>query len=317
MTSKDNNSVNPGIMLVVMGQSPYNRSIWTGFADGFHSLGYPVKVVDAREIPNPGTLPEQPLLLLSIHGGNTPIELVEAYRAAGTVTAVYLLDEPYEVDRSVEWAKHYDYVFSVDRATVPVHQQFTRAAHLPLAYNPRVFNPRVEGVPSRILVLGSPYSAREPFLAAIRDRWGDLVTWVGPGWKNFSRQGTHYEHLVTPTDCARFYRGADIVVNIHRDSWWSHFGEVNKSRIEATHLNPRFWETAGCRSFQLCSYRADLNDYGTSACSFGTVDEMVQKIDYFLNNGKARDNQVKQTYRKIKTHTYNSRSQSVLETVGI
>ena len=34
---------------------------------------------------------------------------------------MYLLDEPYEVDNSVKWARYYDWVFTVDRATVDIH----------------------------------------------------------------------------------------------------------------------------------------------------------------------------------------------------
>jgi len=305
----------PDILLIVTGQSPYNRSIWTGFAEGFQSLGYTIKVADARDIPDPATLTRPPKLLLSIHGANTPIDKIQAYRDVGTDTAVYLLDEPYEVDRTVQWSRHYDQVFSVDRTTVPIHGKFTRATFLPLAYNSQVFNPEVSGVASRILVLGSPFEAREHYLAAIRDRWGELVTWVGPGWKNFSPAGTHYDHFVTPQDCARFYRGADIVINIHRDSQWSHFGEQNKLQIKATHLNPRFWETAGCRSFQLCSYRADIEIYGNKTCSFLATEEMIEKIEYFLNNKKARRAQAKRTHRKMHKHTYSKRCLSVLNTM--
>jgi len=308
-------TVTKNILLVVMGQSPFNRSIWNGFAEGFQSLGHTVNVVDATRIPDPEVNIELPDLLFAVHGANVPIEKIQAYRARGTGTAVYLLDEPYEVDRSIEWARHYDCVFSVDRSTVPVHQQHTRAAYLPLAYNRRVFNPQVPAIPSRILVLGTPFSAREKYLAAIRDQWAGLVTWVGPGWKTFSPLGRHYDGYVAPADCARFYRGADIVINIHRDSRWSHFGDCNRRRIEATHLNPRFWEAAGCRSFQLCSYRADIETLAPKACTFINEDELVEKTRYFLDREKARKNMASRVYKNIRMHTYSRRCQTVLDSV--
>jgi spore maturation protein CgeB len=303
------------IMLVIMGQSPYNRSIWTGFLEGFRMLGHSVEVVDATRIPDPDTLELKPDLLFAVHGFNVPTVKIRAYRSAGVTTAVYLLDEPYEIDRSVEWSVHYDYVFSVDKATVPVHRALTKAFYLPLAYNHTVFKPNGPGIPSRILVLGTPFEAREKYLAAVRDHWGKLVTWVGPGWKKFSRSGQHHEALVDPEGCARFYRSADIVINIHRDSLWSHFGELNKDRIEATHLNPRFWEVAGCRTFQLCSYRRDIDTLAPPAITFTTVDSLVQKIDYFIDRQKARKDFAKRVYNKIKHQTYEKRSQTVLETV--
>lgn len=283
--------------------------------DGFRLLGHSVEVVDATSIPDPGTLEHKPDLLFAIHGGNTPVGKIHAYRNEGVTTAVYLLDEPYEVDQSVEWSSHYDCVFSVDKATVPVHQALTRAAYLPLAYNHTIFRPEGPDIPSRILVLGTPFDAREKYLAAVRDRWGELVTWVGPGWQEFSSAGLHYEAFVDPEGCARFYRGADIVINIHRDSLWSHFGELNKNRIEATHLNPRFWEVAGCRTFQLCSYRQDIDTLAPAAITFNTVDGLLRKIDYFLDKQKARKELAKRVYNKIKHKTYEKRSQTVLDTV--
>jgi spore maturation protein CgeB len=291
------------ILLVAMSRSPYNRSIWTGFLGGFQSLGHSVEVVDATQIPDPATAAKLPDLLLSIHGSNVPADKILAYRSASVTTAVYLLDEPYEVDRTVEWAQHYNHIFSVDQVTVPVHRQYTRASFLPLAYNPAIFNPNGPSIPSNILVLGTPFSAREDFLSVLRDRWGKLVTWVGPGWKQFSTPGQHYEQFVSPADCAHFYRGADIVINIHRDSYWSHFGELNKNRLEATHLNPRFWEAAACNTLQLCSYRKDLETFATKTPSFRTTDEFISKLEYFIDNKKARETIASKIYRKIKNHT--------------
>lgn len=259
------------VVLAKMGQSPYNRSIWTGFSHALQRLGCRLLEVDAEQIPDPDRFDQRPDLLFAVHGATVPTDKVDRYREQGITTAVYLLDEPYEVDGTQVWAQHYDWAFSVDRATVPVHQQFTHAAHLPLAFDDQVFNPQVQGIPSEILMLGSPYSVREEILGPVRDRWGDRVTWVGPGWRKFSPQGQHVENFVGPADCARFYRGAGIVVNIHRDSEWSHFGNLNKHHLQATHLNPRFWEAGGCGAFQITSHRSDLKEYSPQSTSFSTL----------------------------------------------
>jgi len=305
------------IMLAVVPQSPFNRSIWTGFLESFEMLGHTVQVVDSAQIPDPGDNRHPLDLLFAVHGFHVPTSKVQAYNAAGITTAAYLLDEPYEVDRTAEWGRHYNYLFTVDAVTVPIHQRHTRAGFLPLAYNPSIFNPDGPSIPSRILVLGTPFSAREQYLVALRDRWGKLVTWVGPGWNKFSPAGQHHEQYVTPPECARLYRGADIVINIHRDSHWSHFGEMNKSGLEATHLNPRFWETAACQSLQLSSYRQDLETFAPKCPTFRTVEEFTNKVDYFLGHEKARTSSAKHLYNKIKNHTYESRCMTVLEALGL
>ncbi len=304
------------ILMAVMPQSPFNRSIWSGFVQGFQKLGHRVHIADAARLPAPESLPQPADFLFTVHGFNLPLETLSLYREKGICTAVYLLDEPYEVDRTREWAAHYDHVFSVDEATVPVHAEHTSAHFLPLAYNAAIFGPDGPSIPSRILVLGSPFSAREAYLASLRDQWGDKVTWVGPGWKAFSSAGIHYEQFVPPEDCARFYRGADIAINIHRDSTWSHFGELNKDGIVATHLNPRFWETAACNTLQLCSYRKDLERFAPRCPSFSTVDEFMNKLEYFMQQPRAREDTARRVYNRIRKHNYEDRCKQVLETLG-
>ena len=281
----------------------------------FQSIGHNVVPIDASQLPPPDSLSTRPDLLFVVHGANVALETIDRYRAQGVTTAVYLLDEPYEVDRTCLWSPHYDWVFSVDRSTVAVHAASSHAVYLPLAFDQAIFFPDGPSIASDILVLGSPFGTREEYLSPIRDRWGERITWVGPGWRRFSAAGKHFEGFVTPEDCARFYRGAKIVINIHRDPLWSHFGELNRGKIEATHLNPRFWEAAGCGAFQLCSYRADLLTYAQKAASFRSPEELARKLEYFLGNERARRDNANYVHGKIKHHTYTQRVQTMLNAI--
>jgi spore maturation protein CgeB len=301
------------VLLAVMAQSPFNRSIWTGLARGFQANGCRVEVVPGERLPDPSALPARPDLLFAIHGRNTPVEIVARYRAAGIPTAVYLLDEPYEVDLSATWARHYEWVFSVDRATVPVHAQYSRAHHLPLGFDEAIFHPGVPVIASEILVLGSPFQAREHLLAPVIEGFGPRITWVGPGWRKLSVLGRHNEAFVPPEGCAAFYRGAKIVINIHRDSVWSHFGEHNRSRIEATHLNPRFWEAAACGAFQLVSWRADLDCYAPEAVSFRSPDELATQVGQYLENHSAREACAGAVRSRIAALHYRARAAEVMK----
>jgi spore maturation protein CgeB len=301
------------VLLAVMAQSPYNRSIWMGLARGFQANGCRVEVVPGERLPDPDALSARPDLLFAVHGRNVPPEVVARYRAAGIPTAVYLLDEPYEVDLSTTWARNYEWVFTVDQATVPVHAQFSHARHLPLGYDETTFHPGAPAIASDILVLGSPFQAREDFLARVITAFGQRITWVGPGWKNISTLGRHNEGFVPPEGCAAFYRGAKIVINIHRDSVWSHFGEHNLSRIEATHLNPRFWEAAACGAFQLISWRADCDRYAPEAVTFRSPEELTTQIDEYLGNQNARTYSARAVLDRMASHDYRARTSVVLE----
>lgn len=298
-----------------MPKSPFNSSIWRGIALGFKALGHNVIVVDSGRCPLPAQFKEPVHLFFAVHGFDIPAQTIGEYKKNSVPTGVYLLDEPYEIDRTVQWAQHYDHVFSVDRVTVPVHSAHTRASFLPLGYSDAFFKPNGDAIASDILVLGSAYKAREAYLAALRDDFGSRVTWVGPGWRNFSSQGVHHDAYVNPMDCARFYRGAKLVVNIHRDSSWSHFGELNKAGLVASHLNPRFWEGTACGSLQLTSYRADLDEFAPTAPSFDSVESFLGLVEKYLADETQRQETALQAYDCVKAHNYENRARQILRAV--
>lgn len=304
------------ILVACMGQSPYSRSIWTGLCHGFEKQGCTVQLCDSTQVPSPASLNALPDLFFAVHGGNVPVETVNSYKMAGVPTAVYLLDEPYEVDNSVKWSRHYDWVFTVDRATIDVHAEYSYVKHMPCGYDETVFNTDGPSISSEILMLGSCFAARENILGRSISKFGQRFTWVGPGWHQLCQAGTHYDRLVTPEECAMFYRGANITLNIHRDSTWSHFGQLNKTGLEATHLNPRFWEAAACGSFVFSSARSDLQKIAKGAASFDGEDDLFNKLDYFVNNPGARKKQAKLIHRAVKKHSYTERARLVLNLIS-
>jgi len=312
---KSEHATQLNIVLAVMPNSPFNSSIWRGLAHGFQTLGHRLIVVDSGKCPGPEAFAEKADLFFAVHGVAIPQDVIREYRAQGVITGVYLLDEPYEIDRTVQWSRHYDYVFSVDQITVPVHQKQTKAVFLPLGFSDAIFGVEGPKIQSDILVLGSAYKAREIYLAALRDNFGSKVTWVGPGWKSFSAAGVHHENYVNPADCARLYRGAKLVINIHRDSTWSHFGELNKSDLVATHLNPRFWEGSACGSLQLVSYRKDLEVFAPHAASFDTKDVFLELVEKYLYDDESREHRAQDVTKAIEPHTYTNRVIKIIDTL--
>jgi spore maturation protein CgeB len=300
-----------------MGDSPFNRSIWQGLSRAFRRLGHEVSEVDDHAVPEPRTLPLLPELLFAVHGGRVPGDLVDRYRAAGVLTAIYLLDEPYEVDRSRIWSRHYDWVFSVDRVTLPLHALHARAAFLPLGYDDEVFHPEGSRVTSDILMLGSPYHTRTGLLEPLLGRWAERVTWVGPGWREFSASGRHVEEYVSPEICARFYRGAAVVINIHRDSGWSHWGRCNKSELPASHLNPRSYEAPACGAFVLSTPRADGETYAPDMVTFKDAESLSTQLDYYLEAAEVRRELAARVHAQIAPHRYLRRAETALSLMAL
>jgi spore maturation protein CgeB len=108
-----------------------------------------------------------------------------------------------------------------------------------------------------------------------------------------------------------------MVINIHRDSLWSHHGDRNARRIEATHLNPRFWEAGACGAFQIVSYRSDLDTVAPEVPSFQTPLELLSLVDHYLSDIPAR-NQIAQAVReRLAEHSYRSRAGDVLRAMQL
>jgi len=78
-------------------------------------------------------------LLLTVHGRRFPHALLKGARGI-RAKAVWLLDEPQEVDLSERYSRHFDVVFSNDRNTCGVHGPH-KTWYLPLAADPSIHLP--------------------------------------------------------------------------------------------------------------------------------------------------------------------------------
>ena len=101
-----------------------------------------------------------------------------------------------------------------------------------------------------------------------------------------------------------------INLNLHSSSY--HYG-INP---EGDFVNPRTFEIAACKGFQLVDYRSDLinlfhiNDEITV---FRSLDEMKDQIDFYLNNPDLREIISKRSYQRVlKEHTIDHRMQEML-----
>ena len=83
-------------------------------------------MVDSEKCPGPSAFAEKVDLFFAVHGAQYLSKSLKSTVTKVLMTGVYLLDEPYEVDRTVQWARHYNYIFTVDRITLPVHQKYTK-----------------------------------------------------------------------------------------------------------------------------------------------------------------------------------------------
>ncbi|SFX83837.1 Spore maturation protein CgeB [Thermoactinomyces sp. DSM 45891] len=266
----------------------------------------------------------KPDLVMVLLGHNGYLaQKISLIRKSGIKTALWATDDPYFIDLSKEVATHYDYVFTIDTGCIRFYQKIgcQNVFHLPLATDPEVFRPMnvAPFYQSDICFVGSLYGARR--IAFFNSISSYLLTknvlLVGLYWdqiQNYSLLQNKIRLGWTPgEEAARYYNGAKIVINLHRE----HNENLNYFQVPALSINNRTFEVASCGSFQLTDIRPDLNEFykpGLEIETFKDPNEFVNKIEYYLKNERERQrvkrNALKRTLRE---NTYEKRLRQLLD----
>ncbi len=270
---------------------------------------------------------EKPDLFFAVHGSRIPSHVVDAVRSLGVPTAVWLLDDPHEIDLSSRYARHYDWVFTDERMAVAAHSAAGSAKtfHLPLGCDAGTQYPcEVEekyrsdvclvgcGFEERINLLTPLYEELAGFKVKLLGLWSGLPE--GSPLKSFVTEG-----LVSPADTARYYAGARIVLNPHRDGGGSVMAS-NLWGVGAVSPNPRLFEAAAAGSFVLTDdKRTDVGRYfriGEEVDTFHDGPDLIKKIKYWLGREDARAaGAAAASIKARRDHSLEKRMTSLLETV--
>ena len=236
---------------------------------------------------------EKPDLLLAVHGGRLPVHVVDAVRKLGVRTAVWLLDDPHEIDLSSRYARHYDWVFTDERLAVSAHKAAgsARTFHLPLGCDPELQRPRA--VPARyrsdVCLLGTGFEERLKLLQSVENELCRFELKLVGHWEGIPGssplKGRVVEGFVKPEEAAKYYAGARIVLNPHRDGAGLSMAS-NLWNVRAVSPNPRLFEAAACGGFVLTDdKRTDVGRYfrvGEEVDVYHDGAGLLSKVRYWL-----------------------------------
>ncbi|OXM17584.1 spore maturation protein cgeB [Paenibacillus herberti] len=268
----------------------------------------------------------RPDVVIFLDGLQYPPDQVDAIRALGIRTAIWFTDDPYYSDITRSLAPHYDYVFTLESNCVEFYRQLgcQNVFYLPLGVNPAEFRPRNPDLSLRreISFVGSAYHKRVDFFNQItpylltRD-----VSITGLWWDRLNdyklmQSRVRAGQWMGPLETAATYNGAKIVINMHRAHDDETFNSNNESQLTAISPNPRTFEISACGTLQLTDIRDDLARFyvpGVEIDTYSSPQELVQKLDYYLNNEEARQAiALRAMYRTMKEHTYAHRLTTML-----
>jgi hypothetical protein len=247
----------------------------------------------------------RPDLLLVVHGRR----FTQRFCAGmGCRSAVWLLDEPYEVDDTATFSRHFDHVFVNDKATLGRHP---RASYLPVCYDPYVHvsadGPKVHAVG----FVGGANPRRERVLGALAQ--AKLLSYVVGGyWSDPAINAVTLSDNVPPAVTAKLYASTRIVVNVFREQ--HHY---NAAGVQATAMNPRIYEALACGALVVSEWREEIARRIPSLPMFRSDAECVEIVRALLAEPDAAELVRARCADQLKGDTYAQRLSTVLKTMAV
>lgn len=245
----------------------------------------------------------RPDLLFVVHGRR----FVQRWgkRFAGIRSAVWLLDEPYEVDDTAAWSQHFDLVFVNDASTLARHRH---AHELPVAYAPRLHHGDPEAKrPYRVGFIGGANPSRERMLAGLARR-GLLDYVVGGPWREPGLVGSCLAPNIPAERTAALYRDTAIVVNVFRDR--HHY---NRGGLKAVAMNPRVCEALACGALVISEPREELARLVPELPTFTNKAEAAALIERLLADRAKRLAVQRACAARLADATYAQRLRTVMD----
>ena len=259
-------------------------------------------------------------------------EFFNKLRAANKKIISWQIDDPYYIDKTIPFVNKLDLILTVDTASIPTYKSCNKeAVFLPLACDP-LLHRSYPDLPSEFLIdicfIGAPFSGSRrvqiideliPCFSAHNSKimgTTDIDSWQ----KNLShyQQAKDFIHdvRIKIDDTVRYFAGAKINLNIHKDSY-GHAWDKNSKHIIAQSPCERTFCIAGCGGFQLIDDTRDdlakvFND-GRDLVTFTDAEDLASKIDYYLKHEEERIAIAHAGQQKAhSTHTYQHRLSEVL-----
>ncbi len=257
---------------------------------------------------NDPRLPEKvaafrPDLLFVVHGRQFRRRWGDRFR--GVRSAVWLLDEPYEVDDTERTSRGFDVVFVNDPVTLGRHGN---AHYLPAAWDPHRHADGDGGAERRYQAgfIGGGNPTREATLLGLA-REGLLSYVVGGPWRARELRALSLGTNVPPERTAALYRETQLVVNVFRDR--HHY---NRLRLPATSLNPRVYEALACGALVVSEDRPELDQVFPELPRFTDAPGLAAAVRGLLADSGRRRDLLAACRARLATHTYAERLRAAL-----
>lgn len=252
----------------------------------------------------------EPDLLFVVHGRRfAPRWAAWRSRFPRVKSAVWLVDEPYEVDDTAAWSHHFDAQFLNDPSTRHRHPN---AHALPTCHDPQVHHARdVAARPHGVVFVGGANPAREAVLLALEEA-GLLDVLIGGPWQAPALRARAAASNVPAARTAELYRASRIVLNVFREV--HHF---NRHAEPATTMNPRIHEALACGALVVSEPRDEIAARLPELPTFTTPAEAVAQVRRWVADPAGTAALQRRCAERLAGDHYAARLATVLESMGL
>lgn len=254
-----------------------------------------------------------PDLMVTLFGFDLSAASLDYLRRKSIPSACWWINDPFQFQRSLTKAGHYDFLFSNSAVCTEQYRAagIANTFFLPTACHPAVHRtmPRDEKYACEVCFAGDWSPLREKALLQLVDRFDVKI--FGPWRKKLAPDSRLQRHLVdgffSPGEMAQMFSNARVVLNLH--TW------------HETHdhgVNPRLFETAGCGAFQVVDWKQEipsLFDCENEVRCYRSLDDLAPIIQQSLATPNLPDLAQAAQQRAYREHTYRHRMAQLLARV--
>jgi spore maturation protein CgeB len=301
------------------------------FADGFFSLKETTKIKSNAEVLSQKFLnlmgeittakaaEFRPNIILALAQAPLSPEAIHRLKELEIPVAFWFVEDFRTLPYWKEVASAYDHFFTIQKDGF--HPELISAGvkdcyYLPQAAHPAVHRPLELSFEQKKLYeadlsfMGAAYHNRVHSFSRLLDL--DFKIW-GTGWDLDSHLGKRIQNnnkRVTTDETVNIYNAAKINLNLHSSLY--HYG-INP---DGDFVNPRTFEIASCKGFQLLDSRSDLTNFfklNEELVVFNSLDELKDQINLYITNPDLRSEIANRSYHRVLAeHTIEHRMQELL-----
>ena len=301
------------------------------FADGFFSLKETTKIKANAEVLSHKFLnlmgevtaakaaEFKPDMVLALAQAPLSPEAIHRLKELNIPVAFWFVEDFRVLPYWKEMSSAYDHFFTIQKDDF--YPELISAGvkdcyYLPQAAHPTIHQPlklsfeQKKLYKANLSFMGAAYHNRIQSFPRLLDL--DFKIW-GTGWDLNSPLGKrvqNHNERVTTDETVKIYNAAKINLNLHSSLY--HYG-INP---DGDFVNPRTFEIASCKGFQLLDSRSDLSNLfnvDEELVVFNSFEELKDQFNFYISNPKLRSEIANRSYQRVLAeHTIEHRMQELL-----